>query len=297
MKRTLGIFWRIFRTVCVWIVIVYACTLIGQLPSYFQSSKRPAVISTNMESVAFRSLPQVIQDASRAVVLIQVKESENRGFAVHAFQSPRHWGSGVIIGSHHVLTAFHVVRSALGIAAREYLPITVTVKNENISYIATPLEFDANFDLALLETKEELPVCASVAPANLNDWLDDSWFKYEDFYVVGYFSSPDLAVSDRVDRVMEPFSRYIYKKHFNSQESRKKHVMFGETYFGIEVESPNFQGFSGGPVLNPEGQIIGISTRVYGDGGQPYQLRGASAPLIQEFLKVAFRRQAPPLQK
>lgn len=262
--------WRVFQNFCVFctlfaIVFLLFWFFTGQFGSY---DERPPVISSNSETELL-NVPNDVQRASKSVVLIRT-ERVRSDIALHLFQARElsGYGSGFIISSHYVLTAFHVVKPAFGVSAQEYLPVVITVEQDETIYRARPIAFDAVFDLALLEIEENLSMCAVISSSVV--------FDYEDVYVIGYFSK------DKENP--ETPSKYIYKKHHKSENS--KDIIFDQTWFIINVEAPNFSGFSGGPVLNPEGQVAGIATRMYDGFGQGYQLRGTSAPLIEKFLKA-----------
>lgn len=273
VKRILGILWRIISIACVVIVILGTVFLLctGGLWVIVDYFKRPPV--TSLDSETFELLPEPIQKASQAVVLVRVEAAKKPDLVIHISQSPERGGSGVIVSPHYVLTAFHVASPAFGISAKEYFPISVTIEHEGKIYTATPVAFDVNFDLALLKVKEELPVQVEIASAAK---FFESVDEYEDFYVVGNFPSQD-------DK--NTFSKYIYKKHYD-RKNMLDIASFEETYFIIRVECSNFHGFSGGPILNPRGEVIGIVLEGYRDPGA-WQMRGTSAPLIQEFLKAA----------
>lgn len=284
MKGIRESIWRIFIGCCIGVIALGVAFLVflqkhGSFVYFPNTSERPIAIP--IDSSEFNTLPQFIQEASKAVVLVQVEEADAKArekrFYIPDFQSPsQRSGSGIIIHPHFVLTAFHVVWPSFG-SSGAYLPVTTTVKYGDTIYPATPIAFDANFDIALLEVDAELPVYASIAQASLDKW-ESGWFARSPlFYIVGFFT----------DKSEKGFSKYIYK--YDSRKSRLS-AIFGPTYFALPINASNFHGFSGGPILNQGGEIVGISTQtswqfIGKQWNAKKELIGPSAPIIQEFLK------------
>lgn len=284
MKGIRESMWRIFIGCCIGVIVFGVALLVflqkhGSFIYFPNTSERPMVIP--MDSSEFNALPQFIQEASKAVVLVRVDEvdakAREKRFYTPDFQSPgQKSGSGIIIHPRLVLTAFHVVWPSFG-SSVAYLPVITTVKYGDTVYQAVPIAFDANFDMALLEVDTELPIYANIAQASLDKW-ESKWFARSPiFYIVGFFP----------DKSEKGFSKYIYQ-----YDSRKNKVstVFGPTYFALPINASNFHGFSGGPILNQEGEIVGISTQTsWNFIGRQWNARkelvGPSAPIIQEFLK------------
>lgn len=147
-------------------------------------------------------------------------------------------GSGVIFDKHgHVLTNAHVVMAADRVRA------TLADGRE---FEVTLIGADPNNDLAVLEivTEEELP------------WVPPG-------------SSMDLMVGEPVIAIGNPFglSNTVTSGVISAMD-RSVRGQEGHFFHGfIQTDASINPGNSGGPLLNAEGELIGINTAVY-SGGQ-----------------------------
>jgi len=135
-------------------------------------------------------------------------------------------GSGVIVGSHAVLTAKHVIDDANS--------FTITVVDGN-NYEAINWIVDPNNDCGLLFFKEELgPIVRFADSNNLN--LGERIFIIGSPYGYDFFNTVTVGIISGLERDIS---------------------FFGEDPV-ITVDAASSPGNSGGPVFNMQGYIIGI---------------------------------------
>ena len=143
-------------------------------------------------------------------------------------------GSGVIINSEgYILTNEHVVSRAS--------KIKVTLSNGN-EYEAHLIGADSRSDLAAIkiETKEKFP-----------------------FIKMGH--SDDLMIGETVIAIGNPFGlSHTVTTGVISAASRSLKLEQDRTYQDfIQIDAPINPGNSGGPLLNINGELIGINTAIY----------------------------------
>ncbi|MBN2362411.1 MAG: trypsin-like peptidase domain-containing protein [Deltaproteobacteria bacterium] len=146
-------------------------------------------------------------------------------------------GSGVIIDSAgHVLTNFHVVQRGARIKA------ALVDKRE---YEAKVVGSDPDLDLALLklQTDDRLPF-------------------------VPMADSTELLVGETVIAIGNPFGlSHTVTTGVVSALHRNIHAPDGRTYYDfVQTDASINPGNSGGPLLNINGELIGINTAIYGPG-------------------------------
>ncbi|MBF0560737.1 MAG: trypsin-like peptidase domain-containing protein [Alphaproteobacteria bacterium] len=145
-------------------------------------------------------------------------------------------GSGVIIRSDgYVLTNYHVVRGS---------PTAFVTVFDDIGtqrYNADVVKMDESLDLALLKIKPKAPLI----PAPLGD--SDRVRLAEDVITIGSPFGLDQSVSRGIVSSL-----------------RKALVIEGVTHANLfQTDAAINQGNSGGPLVNVDGQVIGINTAIY----------------------------------
>ena len=158
-------------------------------------------------------------------------------FEPRGLQKVQSLGSGVVIDEQgHILTNEHVVARA------DRIRITMADGRE---FDATVLGADPNNDVAVLraETEEKLPW---IAPASSHDLMVG-----EPVIAIG---NPFGLSNSVTTGVISAMNRSIRTEH--------------RTFHGfLQTDASINPGNSGGPLLNAEGELIGINTAVY-NGGQ-----------------------------
>ncbi|MBV0899245.1 MAG: DegQ family serine endoprotease [Wolbachia endosymbiont of Fragariocoptes setiger] len=141
-------------------------------------------------------------------------------------------GSGFIIDKEGIIvTNYHVIRNAK--------EITVTM-NDSTDFKAEVLGYDAQTDLAVLKITPPMP-------------LD---------YIIEFGDSDKARVGDSVTAIGNPFGLgSSVSKGIVSARSRD--VSIGTISEFIQTDAAINRGNSGGPLLNSQGEVIGINTAIY----------------------------------
>ncbi|MGC7098576.1 S1C family serine protease [Amycolatopsis lurida] len=188
---------------------------------------------SDVSSVAQQVLPSVVQ----------VNTTTREGEAI---------GSGVILSSDgKILTNAHVVEGATG-------DVTITL-SDGTKYQASVLGSDTKADIAVLQAKNasgltaaklgdssQVQVGAEVvaigSPAGLQNTVTS-----------GIVSAVGRKLSDvgQQEQPQSPFGRT------SSQQQQ------GPSYTAIQTDASINQGNSGGPLVNANGQVIGINSSIY----------------------------------
>ncbi len=145
-------------------------------------------------------------------------------------------GSGVIVHSDgYVITNFHVVRGATAIY------VTVFHDSGTQRYLAQMVRLDEGIDLALLKINSRLPLRA----AKLAD-------------------STKIQVASSVLAFGSPFGLDQTVSRGIVSGLRKSLTIEGVTHGDlIQTDAAVNQGNSGGPLVNDQGEVIGINTAIY----------------------------------
>ena len=143
-------------------------------------------------------------------------------------------GSGVIIdgGKGHVLTNAHVIRRAT--------TITVTLQDER-EFVATVVGVDADSDLAVLRISTDAPLPA-----------------------ISMGASDDLMIGETVIAIGNPFG-FSHTVTTGVISAVNRSIRTDEQVFRnfIQIDASINPGNSGGPLLNINGELIGINTAIY----------------------------------
>lgn len=138
------------------------------------------------------------------------------------------WGTGFVVSEGYVLTAFHVVQGRAG------LLVGPNASNRWVS--AELVQSDATLDLALLKARLDLPPLSLTPSSNIPTGLEIS--------VIGY-PQPKF----------QGLGRKITQGLINGYRSERQNVQdIGLLQISAEVSKGN----SGGPVLAPDGTVIGM---------------------------------------
>lgn len=247
---------KVTRISAVVIVGIFAAGLLGYLVGYLTISERISdlqnQLSTLQEQVSnlqstqnatFQNITYVLgENASFSQLYEQIKDSVVviRGVKVHYGPWGPYYtqvqGSGFVYnftGKMIILTNYHVVNNAIN--------ITVTFMNGN-GYAATVLGSDPYADLAVLST-------------------DAPQTEYHPLEIV---SSSTLKVGDPVIAVGNPFGLAgSMTIGIVSQLGRTMPTTSGYPIANvIQMTAPINPGNSGGPLLNYQGQVVGITTAI-----------------------------------
>jgi len=133
-------------------------------------------------------------------------------------------GSGFAIGSNSILTNAHVVEQAESVAAEAF---------DGTQYSCSVVLFDEDLDIALLVVEDVSFIPIPVADSSATEIGDD-------VYAIG---APNSMA-------------YTLTKGIVSSKERK----IGTDVY-IQIDAPLSEGNSGGPLLNDNGEVIGINAR------------------------------------
>lgn len=197
-------------------------------PGVEQATQGAAVSPAALESGA--SVAEVVAAAGDAVVRIET------GSGV---------GSGFIVDSEgYIITNFHVVEARNGAAAS---PVEVTLADGG-EYPAEMVGFDATSDLALLKIEAETALVALTLAS-----LDDVQIGQQ-VVAIGY--ALDLAHGEGPSFTVT--SGIVSQK--NRAISEDSPIMGA-----VQTDAAINHGNSGGPLLNMQGEVIGVNTALQPD--------------------------------
>ncbi len=154
------------------------------------------------------------------------------------FQGPTRGGSGVIINSMgYVLTNHHVVHGAKSIS------VTLSAGKVTKTYPASLIDEAPEFDFAIL--KIETTGNERFAPAMIGN-------------------SSRVSVGDEVLALGSPFG-LSQTVTFGIVSNTTRTLTIGKTRFNdfFQTDAPINPGSSGGPLVNLQGEVIGINTAIY----------------------------------
>lgn len=217
----------------------------------------PSPLAQTVESrLGLQELNQDFQDlvekANPSIVQIFVTgyaPVEDGAFVGSGLPRLRSGGSGVVVDSSgYILTNHHVVENATKIQVRLARPPLEGDSDQSILRPLMPAQgahlvgFDRETDLALLKVEgEDLPSL----PLGDSDRLRQGQLVMAFGAPLGLEGSVTLGVVSAVARQLEPEDPMVY----------------------IQTDAPINPGNSGGPLLNMEGEIVGINTLIFSQSG------------------------------
>ncbi|QLY82410.1 trypsin-like peptidase domain-containing protein [Clostridium intestinale] len=183
------------------------------------------------------SVTDVVNKVAPAVVSVSTKSSVSNGF----FNQPQEGvGSGFIINEDgDILTNYHVVQGAT--------EVNVTFNNGK-EYKAKIVNYDANADLAMIRLVEkvEVPGVATLGDSDL------------------------LQAGQEVIAIGNPLGKEFVgtvTKGIISAASRSLQNQDGSTSVYIQTDAAINPGNSGGPLINANGEVIGINSAKISEAG------------------------------
>ncbi|MFP4472613.1 MAG: S1C family serine protease [Candidatus Omnitrophota bacterium] len=181
----------------------------------------------------------VFERTAPSVAFIRQATVQMDWFSADGYEVPRGAGSGFVWDKEgHIITNFHVIYQADR--------ITVTLANQE-AYPAKIVGISPDHDLAVLKiTADE-----------------------EDLVPVNAGTSADLQVGQLALSIGNPFGLdHSLTTGVVSALGRNIRSMTGrKIYDVIQTDAAINPGNSGGPLLNSEGQLIGVSTAIYSPSG------------------------------
>ncbi|MGI9002132.1 MAG: S1C family serine protease [Pseudonocardia sp.] len=199
-------------------------------------SSTPALTSAPATSNASNAIPGSVTAAAQQAVpsTVDIRVPMNRGTAE---------GSGVILTADgNVLTNNHVVAGSTG-------EITVTVADGS-EHPATVVGTAPSYDLAVIK----LQSVSGLTPATLGRISDVQVGQQ-----VVAIGSPQGLTGTVTTGIVSAFDRTVAVQGQGGS---------GIVYNGLQTDAPINQGNSGGPLVNLDGQVIGINSAIATGGGQ-----------------------------
>jgi S1-C subfamily serine protease len=196
---------------------------------------------------------------TRSIALEFTRKNRNvaeRALSVLADVGPNAYATGFVVGDGLVMTAYHVVSGRLSAAKRKLLGFKPEDELQVRAYVggcpARVVKIDKDADLALLA------VCGSAKDA-----------KRPIFQLAP-------SIDEQIILIAQPHeSRFLRKGVFQGP-----YVFQGKQYWSIKVDA--FDGFSGSPVYNHQGEIVGVFCGYDSNEGLAFISPGAKA---QRFLE------------
>lgn len=163
-----------------------------------------------------------------AVVLILKNDTAN--------QSNNSIGAGFFIGPNLIVTNAHVIEDATDIVVQSY--------NSSTLYDATVIAKNRTTDIAIIQ---------------LDNWID--YKKTNGVSFLELASNRDLKLGEEVWSIGHPWGLYWTVSH-GIASSIDRRIDASMMYY-IQTDAAIHQGNSGGPLLNSDGRVIGIVSKVF----------------------------------
>jgi S1-C subfamily serine protease len=178
-----------------------------------------------------------------------------RALSVLADVGPNAYASGFLVGDGLVMTAYHVVSGRLSVSKRKLLGFKPDEDLQVKAYVggcpAKVLKVDKDADLALLS------ICSSKEAKRPTFQLDPT-------------------VDEQIILIAQPHeNKFLRKGIFQGP-----YIFQGKQYWSIKVDA--FDGFSGSPVYNHQGDVVGVFCGYDSNEGLAFISPGAKA---QRFLE------------
>lgn len=177
----------------------------------------------------FKSDPgDIAGNKTDAVVLIVTDNRQN--------QDVSSIGAGFFIGTNLIVTNAHVVDDADTISVQSY--------NNQYTFKATVVARNYTTDIALVK---------------IDNWTD--YTNVNSYKILNLVSSRDLGLGDDVWSVGHPWGLYWTISH-GIVSSTDRRIDESMMYY-IQTDAATHQGNSGGPLMNSDGDVVGIVSKVY----------------------------------
>jgi len=201
-------------------------------------------LSTSFEQLASSVSPAVVQIFASGLAIRRAGQSSGQGVVARQSAS----GSGVIVdASGYIVTNAHVVAGATQV--RVSLPERVPSSGESIIegrgalVTAELVGVDSESDLAILRIQSPEPM--PFVPFGDSDGLEQGQLVFAFGSPLGLQNSVTMGVVSSVARQLEPESSMIY----------------------IQTDAAVNPGNSGGPLVNTDGELVGINTLIFSRSG------------------------------
>lgn len=174
------------------------------------------------------NMGEIADSKTDAVVLIvknDKTDSRNNGI-----------GAGFFIGPNVIVTNTHVIDNASDISVQSY--------NNAAMFDATVIAKNYTTDIALIQ---------------LNNW--DDYLRSNRYTALDFASSKDLKQGEEVWSIGHPWGLYWTVSH-GIVSSANRRIDASMMYY-IQTDASIHQGNSGGPLLNSDGDVVGIVSKVF----------------------------------
>lgn len=181
----------------------------------------------------------LFEKATQSVAFVTTYTESRGGFSLNPMETPAGTGSGIVWDkSGHIVTNFHVIRSASG--------AKITLSNKK-TYDAQLVGSSADDDVAVLKIE---------APAN-------------ELQAINLGNSNHLKVGQSTYAIGNPFGLdHTLTSGVLSGLGREMKSPTGRTISNvIQTEASINPGNSGGPLIDTKGKLIGMNTAIYSPSG------------------------------
>lgn len=165
--------------------------------------------------------------------------------AMNIMEVPQQAGSGIMWEGNNVVTNYHVVQQQ-----KDLLVTFITANNSRASYRATLRGFDQDKDIAVLQLSPSADLSSIPSPMKLG-------------------SSNGLRSGQFVLAIGNPFGLdQTVTSGIVSGLGRQVRSPTGNMLFDlVQIDAAINPGNSGGPLLNSNGEVIGMNTALYSPNG------------------------------
>lgn len=266
VREDLRCFWSylmmhssVIRNISAVVSFLLVCCAIGFLPvvagnaeSFFQEGKPPFIIANASErtKISYPNFTELVGEISPAVVNISgetvsgddnIEDGAQAAGPGKSFERPaRSLGSGFIVNKDgHIVTNNHVIEN--------YERIVVRLLDDEQEYVAKVIGRDTKTDVALLKIDTDKKLTSV--------YLGDS-----DSVKVGEWV---IAIGNQFQ-----LGQTVTAGIVSAKARRVPLVTSGPYDNFLQTDASINPGSSGGPLLNSQGQVIGVNTAIFSPGSR-----------------------------
>ena len=208
-------------------------------------ARAPRTISLGEISASFEALAAQVGSSTVQVLASGLALDPDAATGDGVVERRRSSGSGVILdAAGHVMTNYHVVQGArrVQVVMASRPQGTSIVRPRGRTLDATVVGVDEETDLALLKVSG---ATFAQLPLGDSDTLRPGQLVFAFGSPLGLDNTVTMGVVSAVGRQLEPDDPMVY----------------------IQTDAPINPGSSGGPLVNAQGQVVGINTLILSQGG------------------------------
>jgi len=247
-------------------LLLFACTLPAQTPKRGSALDPLHQFNSALKALVKEVSPSVVQVLATGYGAVEESSHSNMGLAI---EKQRSIGSGVIVDPNgYIVTNAHVVAGAQRVQvtiptlAADQSPLRSLATARGQTVEAQVIGTDRELDLALLKVDR-----VGLPPLSLGNYS-----KLRQGEMVFSFGSPQGLSNSVTSGVVSSTARQL-----DSDSSM----------FYLQTDAPINPGNSGGPLVNVDGEIVGINTFILSDSGGN---QGLGFAIPSSVVKVAYEQ-------